>query len=62
MLQIKLFFSFIVAYLIGFDLLCTKICAIATFGEKLPIEKRLNSKKSKWPPKLEVTQKLKQIA
>ena len=55
------FFSFRVAYLIDFDLLKTKICVINTFGEQLPVKKLLKSKNSKWPPKPEVMQKLKQI-
>ena len=54
-------FSCKVAYLIDFDLLKTKICVINTFGEQLPVKKRLKSKNSKWPPKPEVMQKLKQI-
>ena len=54
-------FSCKVAYLIDFDLLKTKICVINTFGEQLPVKKRLESKNSKWPPKPEVMQKLKQI-
>ena len=56
------FFSYRIAYLIGFDLLRTKICVIATFGEQLPVKKRLKLKNSKWPPKPEVMQKLKRIA
>ena len=55
-------FSCKVAYLIDFDLLKTKICIINTFGEQLPVKKRLKSKNSKWPPKPEVMQMLKGIA
>ena len=36
-------FSCKVAYLIDFDLLKTKICVINTFGEQLPVKKRLKS-------------------
>ena len=43
-------FSCKIAYLIDFDLLKTKICVITTFGEQLPVKKRLKSKNSKWPP------------
>jgi len=50
-----------VAYLIGFYLLRAKICVINQFGEQLPVKKWLKSKNSKWPPKPEVMQKLKQI-
>jgi len=54
-------FSCKVAYLIDFDLLETKICVSNTFGVQLPVKKRLNSKNSKWPPKPEWMQKLKQV-
>ena len=43
-------FSYKVAYLIDFELLKTKIYIIKTFGEQLPVKKRLKSKNSKWPP------------
>jgi len=40
-----------VAYLIGFDLLRTKLCIINTFGKQLPFEKRVKLKmKLKWLP------------
>ena len=55
-------FSYKVAYLIGFDLMKTKICVINTFGEQLLVKKPLKLKNSKWPPKPEVMQKLKRIA
>ena len=51
-----------VAYLIDFDLLKTKICVIYTFGEQLPVKKRLKSKNSKWSPQPEVLQRMKRIA
>ena len=59
---IEAIFSNKVAYLMRFDLLKTKIYIISRYGEQLPVKKRLKSKNSKWPPKLEVVQKLKRIA
>ena len=40
-------FSCKVAYLIDFDLLKTKICVINTFGEQIPVKKRLKIEKFK---------------
>ena len=44
-------FSCKVAYLIDFDLLKTKICVINTFGEQLPVKKRLKIEKFKMAAK-----------
>jgi len=44
-------FSCKVAYLIDFDLLKTKICVIATFGEQLPLKKTVRIEKFKMAAK-----------
>ena len=44
-LQMKLFFSRKVSYLINFDLPRPKICVINTLGEQLPVKKRVKIKK-----------------
>ena len=43
----EVIFSCKVAYLIGFDLLRTKICVINTFGEQILVKKRLKLEKFK---------------